>query len=96
VKPQIPGSGKCAGHAGLMGASSRMPARAALDSGIVLARDLAGCRVHEMDAPTSQASHRVMCFFKKGGGRDRNREIGQDRRIKSLPIRTSAILTGAY
>jgi hypothetical protein len=63
VKPQIPGSGKCAGHAGLMGASSRMPARAALDSGIVLARDLAGCRVHEMDAPTSQASHRVMCFF---------------------------------
>ena len=63
MKPQIPGSGKCAGHAGLMGASSRMPARAALDSGIVLARDLAGCRVHEMDAPTSQASHRVMCFF---------------------------------
>jgi len=34
--------------------------------------------------------------LKKGGGRDRNREIGQDRRIKSLPIRTSAILTGAY
>src|SRR5262245_488565 len=30
---------------------------------IILARDLADCRVHQMDALAGQASHRVVCVF---------------------------------